>query len=156
MKTLFGNQSERCCGFCKLHHVGITPNQIKKRHCLTPTWCKHFRKIADSEYWEKETIRQKHIAKQKTESQLLRKQRKAEKKIYFEKLDKQRTDNTHIVTSKPKLSRETSGKIVASYGTDIPSKNPFAILATKCYPDKQADCECDEYFPFTFDNSASV
>ena len=134
MKTLFGDQSERCCGFCKLHGVGITPNQIKKRHCISPNQCKHFRKIKDAEFWEEEIARQTRIAERKAESKKLRAKRKAEKKVFMEKLDKERAMHIHTPPPKPRLSRGTPGKIVAVCDTTEPPTNPFAILATKVYP----------------------
>lgn len=148
MKTLFGDQSEKCCGFCNLHHVGITPNQLKKRHCVSPTRCKHFRKISESDHWEEEAARQKRIAERKEESRKLRQKRKAEKKAYLEKLDKERTDRVHMSKSKRRLSRGTPGAVIAEFGADTAPENPFAILATKQYPNEIPPFEYDEPLPF--------
>ena len=147
MKTLFGDQSERCCGFCKLHGVGVTPNQIKNRHCISPNQCKHFRKIKDAEFWEEEAARQIRIAERKTESKKNRQKRKAVKKAYFEKLDKERAKHVHTPKPKPPLSRGTPGRLVAVSESDIIQLNPFAILATKIYP-ADSEIEPDEPCPF--------
>lgn len=133
MKTLFGDKSEQCCGFCKLHRVGITPNQLKTRHCIHPTRCKHFRKFEDSEHWERMAIHAKRVADAKAESKQMRQKRKSEQKAYFEKLDKQREQLQNTQNKKLRDIHTESNNIIATYDTTIPTENPFAILATRQY-----------------------
>lgn len=81
MRTLYKSYSDNCCGVCKLHHVGVTPNQVKRKQCVEKH-CKHFRKFNGHEYWEK----QKDDPEKKAERKSLRKQRKAAQNDYYENL----------------------------------------------------------------------
>lgn len=151
MKTLYGDKSENCCGFCRLHRVGITPKQLKQRKCLTENHrCKHFCKYKQNEYWANEDARKQRIADQKIESRKNRSARKLRQKAYFENLDQQRA--CHQPTTKPKLqiARTQNETIIATFDSDIPAQNPFAILATRTYIDEEIPIppELDELLPY--------
>lgn len=88
MKTLYGGNSENCCGYCKLHHVGITPKQIRIKKCLEKH-CQHFSRY--NGHWVWKAI--KHKEKKKKESKELRRQRKARQKEYYENLQKEQKKN---------------------------------------------------------------
>ena len=83
MRTLYGNFSDNCCGYCKLHHVGVTVRQMRLKQCLEKQ-CTHFRRLEEHPHWT--WLKRKETKKQ--ESKLLRKQHKEKQKAYLENLSK--------------------------------------------------------------------
>lgn len=49
MEVMYGTCSENCAGYCKLHQVGMTVKQIKKKDCLAKN-CWHLEK-KEHEWW---------------------------------------------------------------------------------------------------------
>lgn len=87
MRTLYKRYSDDCCGFCKLHHVGVTPDQAKHKKCVE-RGCTHFCKYKDHWYWTLYETKKENEEQKKKERKMLRKQRKEKQKAYLENLSK--------------------------------------------------------------------
>lgn len=48
---LLGGRYDRCCGYCHLHRIRMTPKQMKNRKCLEKH-CKHFVPWKQHPLWE--------------------------------------------------------------------------------------------------------
>ncbi len=69
-KTLYGSESDNCCGFCRRHHCALTVKQLKKKECLKKQ-CRHLVQYEEHPYWaERAKIRE------------IKNQRKEERKNY--------------------------------------------------------------------------
>lgn len=110
MRTLYGTYSDNCCGFCKLHHTGVTPTQMKRKQCLEKN-CVHFRKYKDHPHWSYLTAEKEKKQERKT----LRKQRKAERQAYFEHIQ---SKAPLFEKSQPNTAPEPD--YVIAYSTDDP------------------------------------
>lgn len=92
MRTLYRDYSDDCCGYCKLHHVGITPQQLKIKKC-TEKRCIHFSRYRNHWYWPLYEAKKKQIEEDKIQRKNLRKERKERQKAYLENLTKGHQDH---------------------------------------------------------------
>lgn len=122
MRTLYKTQSDNCCGFCRYHHKGVTPNQLRRKQCIE-RHCQHLQKYKQHPYWAQLEYQQE----KKLESKELRKQRKAAQKAYFEyiKSTKPTTDELNAVKSNATETPRTNPDCVLVYSTDDPTIDTY-------------------------------
>lgn len=49
--TLYHTWSDNVCAYCRKHHAGVTPRQLKQKRCLAKQ-CKHLKRYPDHPLWQ--------------------------------------------------------------------------------------------------------
>lgn len=69
-RTLYGNSSNNCCAYCKLHSCSLTVKQVRARECLAKQ-CWHLEK-REHEWWkQRERIKEKRRSRKEAINNLL-------------------------------------------------------------------------------------